>query len=294
MTGLQPPNGINGRDLMPGAIDLRARPPAGEFLQQRMFTSPGAMAAKLRRRGYEIPPSVKQRSLPLFFEEMTRAGVETAVLAARAPNDLIGGTSNESVAELVRAHPDRFLGIGSLRLTPADAEVDLDTCQELGFIGVAVEPGMADPPMHADDPDLYPIYEQIDATGLPVFVTGGDANPDISYAFPAALDRVARDFPNLEVVSVHGGWPFVTETLGVAWRRPNFWVMPDLYWANLPGRDDYTLAANGFLMDRMLFATSYPAVNVEQYVTSLKSAGLSEAAWQAISADNPRRLLGLG
>ena len=171
---------------MSSAIDLRVRPPAGEFLQQRMFSSPRAMAAKLRRRGYEIPASVEQRSLPLFFEEMTRAGVETSVLAARAPNDLIGGTSNESVAELVRTHPDRFLGIGSLRLTPADAEADLDTCQELGFIGVAVEPGMADPPMHADDPDLYPIYEQIDATGLPVFATGGDANPDISYAFPAA------------------------------------------------------------------------------------------------------------
>ena len=108
------------------------------------------------------------------------------------------------------------------------------------------------------------------------------------------LDRVARDFPNLEVVSVHGGWPFVTETLGVAWRRPNFWVMPDLYWANLPGRSDYTLAANGFLKDRMLFGTSYPAVNVEQYVTALKSAGLSEDAWQAISVHNPRRLLGLG
>ena len=278
---------------MPGAIDLRARPPAGEFLQQRMFTSPGAMGARLRQRGYDIPPSFERQSLPLFFDEMTRAGVDTAVLAARASNDLIGGTSNEFVAELVRTHPDRFLGVGSLRLTPGDTEADLVTCRQLEFVGVTVEPGIADPPMHADDPVLYPVYEQIDATGLPVFVSGGDANPDISYAFPAPLDRVARDFPNLQVVSVHGGWPFVTETLGVAWRRPNFWVMPDLYWANLPGRSDYTLAANGFLMDRMLFATSYPAVNVEQYVTALKSAGLSEAAWQATSVHNPRRLLGL-
>ena len=279
---------------MPGAIDLRARPPAGEFLQQRMFTSPGAMAAKLRQRGYDIPPSVEQRSLPLFFDEMTRAGIDTAVLTARAPNNLIGGTSNDFVAELVRTHPDRFLGVGALRLAPGDTETDLSTCRQLGFIGVTIEPGMADPPMHADDPHLYPIYEQINATSLPVFVSGGDANPDISYAFPAALDRVARDFPNLEVISAHGGWPFVTETLGVAWRRPNFWVMPDLYWANLPGTADYTLAANGFLMDRMLFATSYPAVNIEQYVTALKTAGLSEAAWQAITVHNPRRLLGLG
>ena len=44
----------------------------------------------------------------------------------------------------------------------------------------------------------------------------------------------------------------------------------------------------------MPIATPYPAINVEQYVTALKSGGLSEAAWQAISVQNPRRLLGLG
>ena len=258
-----------------------------------MFSSPAAMAAKLRRRGYVTPASLESRSLESFFDEMARAGIRTAVLAARAHNDTVGGTSNQSVAELLRDHPHRFLGVGSLRLAAGAAERDLSTSQTLGFVGVAVEPGIADPPMHADDPSLYPVYEQIDATGLPVFVSGGDANPDISYAFPAALDRVARDFPSLEVVSVHGGWPFVTETLGVAWRRPNFWVMPDLYWGNLPGGSDYTVAANGFLMDRMLFATSYPAVNIEQYVATLRASGLSESAWRAISVDNPRRLLGL-
>ena len=128
--------------------------------------------------------------------------------------------------------------------------------------------------------------------GLPAFITGGDANPDISYASPVALDRMARDFPRLDVVAVHGGWPWVTETLGVAWRRPNVWVMPDLYWANMPGQADYTAAANGYLRDRMLFATSYPAVNIEQYVAALRASNLSVSSWRAISQANPRRLLG--
>ena len=278
--------------MPPGAIDMRARPPGGEFLSQRMFASPDRATAVLRRRGYDLPASIELRSMSAFNEEMATAGIGRAVVFARIDNDTVGGTSNASVARFVRAHGGRFLGVGCVRMAPDDADTDLDECVESGFAGIAVEPGLNDPPLHADDPSLYPIYERIASIELPVFITGGDANPDISYASPLALDRLARDFPRLSVVAVHGGWPWVTETLGVAWRRPNLWVMPDLYWANMPGQADYTAAANGYLRDRMLFATSYPAVNIEQYVTALRTSNLSSSSWRAISQANPRRLLG--
>ena len=278
--------------MLPHAIDMRARPPAGEFLSQRMFASPDRATVVLRRRGYDLPASIEFRSMEAFDEEMATAGIGRATVFARIDNDTVGGTSNRSVARFVDAHPGRFLGVGCVRMTPAEAAADLEECQELGFAGIAVEPGLNDPPLVADDPSLYPIYERIASMGLPAFITGGDANPDISYASPVALDRMARDFPRLNVVAVHGGWPWVTETLGVAWRRPNLWVMPDLYWANMPGQADYTIAANGYLRDRMLFATSYPAVNIEQYVAALRASGLSSRAWTAISQSNPRTLLG--
>ena len=274
------------------AIDLRARPPADEFLSQRMFASPGRATAVLRRRGYDLPASIEFRSLDAFIGEMAASGIGQAVVFARIDNDTVGGTSNDSVARFVTAHSGRFLGVGCVRMTGTDAATDLEECARLGFVGIAVEPGLNDPPLAADDPSLYPIYERIASMGLPAFITGGDANPDISYASPVSLDRMARDFPQLNVVAVHGGWPWVTEMLGVAWRRPNVWVMPDLYWVNMPGQADYTAAANGYLRDRMLFATSYPAVNIEQYVAALRSSDLSGSSWRAISQANPRRLLG--
>ena len=276
------------------AIDMRARPPVGGFLSQRMFSSPRRAATVLERRGYDLPASIEHGSLDDFLGEMESAGIGRAVVFARIENGTVGGTPNESVTSIVTEHPHRFLGVGCIRMTETEAAVDVEDCQERRFVGCTVEPGINDPPLHVDDASLYPTYECIASSGLPVFITGGDANPDISYASPVGLDRVARDFPRLNIVAVHGGWPWVTETLGVAWRRPNLWVMPDLYWANMPGQSDYTAAANGYLRDRMLFGTSYPAVNVEQYVAALRATKLSDASWEAISQLNPRRLLGAG
>lgn len=275
-----------------GAIDLRVRPPTGGFLSQRLYRSIPNAAAVLRRRGYDLPESVETRSLQAFEAELDRAGIAIAAATARIDNEPVGGIPNVAVAEIVTANPDRFIGIGCVRISPDEAAADVDECVGYGFVGITVEPGLNEPPMHADDAALYPVYEAIEAAKLPAFIAGGDANPDISYASPVALDHVARDFPGLVVVAAHGGWPWVTEMLGVAWRRSNLWVLPDLYWAGMPGQADYTIAANGYLRDRMLFGTSYPAVNIEQYVARLLESGLTEQSWVAISQENPRRLLG--
>ena len=162
----------------------------------------------------------------------------------------------------------------------------------LGALAIGLEPGLMDPPLHADAPELNPLYEALEGAGLPVFLTGGDSGPDTSYASPLDLERASARFPRVEFVAVHGGWPYVAEMVAVALRRPNLWVMPDLYWGGFPGHRDYTEAANGILRERMLFASSYPAVNLEQYVTRLREDGLEPAAWRGIAWENPRRLLG--
>jgi predicted TIM-barrel fold metal-dependent hydrolase len=275
-----------------GAIDLRARPPVGPFLELALFDDADGLAVRLRSRGYEPPPSFLAKSIDLFFDEMAAAGIGAVVVGARAPGRL-GGVSNAAAAEVVREHWPRvvgFIGAVSGELDALDDE--LAECQRLGAVGVAVESGLWDPPLHADSTQLWPIYERIQAVDLPVFVTGGDSGPDTSYASPLPLERASAAFPGLEFVAVHGGWPYVREMVAVALRRPNVWVMPDLYAARFPGHGDYVEAANTILRERMLFASSYPAVNVEQFVAALAEDGLLPDAWRAMAMDNPRRLLG--
>jgi predicted TIM-barrel fold metal-dependent hydrolase len=96
-------------------------------------------------------------------------------------------------------------------------------------------------------------------------MTGGNAGPDLSHSNPIQLDRVAADFRRLRIVVSHGNWPWVSEILHIAFRRPNVYVSPDMYLYNMPGMDDYLKAANGFLAERFIFATAYPLVPLQEY-----------------------------
>jgi predicted TIM-barrel fold metal-dependent hydrolase len=64
---------------------------------------------------------------------------------------------------------------------------------------------------------------------------------------------------------VHAGWPFVTQMLGIAFRRANIYVCADLYMLGLPGWRDYVDAANLYLEDRFLFGTAYPFNGLQEY-----------------------------
>ena len=272
-------------------IDMRMRPPVGGFLKLKLFDPKNGLETRLRQRGYEPPASFTERSVDLLFREMAAAAIDAAMVVAR-PAGRLGGVTNVEAAEVVRAHPQRFAGfVGALSIRPAEAEGELAECVELGAVGVALEPAAADPPLFADAQELLPVYELISAAELPVFVTGGDSGPDTSYGSPLHLERVSAAFPRLAFVAVHGGWPYVREMVAVALRRPNVWVMPDMYAARFPGHGEYIEAANGMLRDKMLFGTSYPAVNIEQLVASLHMGGLRAAAWQQMAIENPRRLL---
>ena len=65
-----------------------------------------------------------------------------------------------------------------------------------------------------------------------------------------------------------------------------------MYLANMPGMDDYLKAANGFLMDRFIYATSYPLCPVAGYADWYRTLPLSEAL-ETTMYKNAARILGL-
>lgn len=160
--------------------------------------------------------------------------------------------------------------------------------------GVGIEPGLLPVPMYPNDRRIYPIYEKCEAEGIPLLLMAGGGNgPDAGYSAPMIIDQIAADFPKLTIINTHGGYPWVTEILFVAYRRPNVYICPDMYLFNQPGWQDYVTAANFALQDRFLFGTAYPFIPLEAGVEHFKKLPFKPEVLPKVLYQNAVRALKL-
>lgn len=275
-------------------IDFRIRPPYKAFTSMVMYAAPERRDRFTRQLGLEPSRAAQEQSVDLMLREMDEAGIDMGVVVGRHSGSL-GSVDNETVLGFTQAHPGRFVPVASIDVTDRKRAIgQIDAAIKAGFKAINVEPGAYAEPMYTDDRRLYPIYAHCEDRNVPLIImTGGNAGPDVSYTEPAALDRVLKDFPTLKIVSSHGNWPWVTEILHVAFRRPNLYLSPDMYLVNMPGMDDYVRAANGFLADRFIYASSFPFCPIKGYKDWFMGLPLSPDNRDKVMYRNAANLLGL-
>jgi len=275
-------------------IDCRVRPPLRGYLSMTWYRDTARRDRFMSQLGFRPPASVSGQSITELLKEMAAAGVVRAIMTGRF-SQTFGSVSNEDLIAITKEYPNHFLGVASV--DPTDRTRAIQQIQHAvaaGLKAVTIEPGSYPTPMYADDRRLYPIYAHCDEMSIPVFImNGGNAGPDLSYSSPIPLDRVLAEFPHLKVVVTHGGWPWVNEILHLAFRRPNLFVSPDMYLVNMPGMDDYIRAANGFLADRFLYASSYPLCPVKDYADWFLALPIKPASMEKVVFRNAVELLDL-
>jgi predicted TIM-barrel fold metal-dependent hydrolase len=145
-------------------------------------------------------PAAWQRTLDLLtdteqrLEKMDRAGVEIAVLSlgsngiqdvlepARAA--AVATEVNDALADVVAAHPDRYLGLAALPMLDVDAAVaELDRCvRTLGFKGALVNGYSSDGSLergrYYDDPRYDPLWERFAELKVPFYLHPRNPLPD--------------------------------------------------------------------------------------------------------------------
>jgi hypothetical protein len=241
-----------------------------------------------------------QKSVEVFLQEMDEAGVDKGILVGRQAGHRI--VSNDDIAELRHQYPGRFpitlAGINGIDVPAAVREVER-TISDMGFNGIAVDPGWWIPPRYVDDPRIYPIYEKCAELGGVLYLTCSlMQGPDISYAEPWRIQRVANAFPALQIVVVHGAFPYTSEMIGVMIANAplgNLWVLPDFFQfiPGFPGAQDWVEAANHYLGDRMLYASSYPVRPLKQSLVEFQRFSYKPEVLENLLANNAANLFNI-
>ncbi len=241
-------------------IDLRVRPPYREFLDMPVFSNPQFTTDWANRLSLAPAPSCLEKSMPLFLDELETAGITYSVIAGRQ-GSATAKVPNDDIVSLMEEYPNKFIGAAGIDPTdPTKALAEIERTVVNGpLTAVHMEPGLMKTPLYADDKSIYPIYEYCANHGVPILITASGCNgPDVSYGNPAIFDRICAAFPTATFVVVHGGYPSTTETLFVAFKRPNMYLCPTMFMFNMPGVEDYVQAANTFMQDRFMFGSAYP------------------------------------
>jgi predicted TIM-barrel fold metal-dependent hydrolase len=266
-------------------IDAWIQHPTPAFARDPMFAS-------LRRWGGLTVPD----ELPIAWTigALEAGAVERALVSAwwGPTGPLI---SNDEVAAMVAAHPDRLVGIGSVDLhRPMEAVRELRRCvRSLGFRGVRLLPWLWGLP--PNDRRYYPIYAECIDLGVPFCLQVGHAGP-LRASEPGRpipyLDEVALDFPELTIVGGHIGFPWTLEMISLARKYPNVYIDTSAYRPSRypPELVDY-LRAGG--RRKVLFGSNHPMLSPALCLAEVPRLGLDEEATRSFLHDNAAKVFGL-
>jgi len=231
--------------------------------------------------------------VPATLGAMDEAGVRVALLSAwYGPHGPL--ITNDEVAELVSAHPDRFAGVASVDLTDQVRAVrEVRRCVRHGFVGVRVVPWLWNLP--PNDRRYYPVYVACVEEDVPFCTQIGHTGP-LCPSEPGRpipyLDEVLLDFPELVVVGGHVGYPWMSEVLSLATKYPNFHVDTSAYAVHrLPAELVEFMRGRG--RERVLFGSNYPMLSPAQALKRLPDLGLGPTATELFLAGNARRVFAL-
>lgn len=265
-------------------IDFRCRPPFGNFTRDWIFElddKPGnpGLRSKFSRMGMKLPPSLLKKSMETFFQENEVCGIVHSVVPLRKLPTL----ANDDLVSLLQAWPGLFSGFAGIQPVEDGIPTCLDTIRNFVFngpcTGIYMEPGLDPQPWLVDDERFFPIFEMCQQQDIPICMLYGGVfhrpdTPDYEIYSPSRIERIARTFPRMRIALSHACWPFTAHACAVALNYENVWLSPDGFMIDHPGAQDYVVAANYRLQDKIIFGSLYPSVPtgfaVEKYKALLK------------------------
>lgn len=156
----------------------------------------------------------------------------------------------------------------------------------------------------ASDKRYLPLYKLAEKAGIPVIFHSGSiasSRGKLKYSDPMTLDEVISDFPNVQFVIAHAGFPFTTAAVEVALKNTNVVIdLSGFVRGNLDLYSDEDIEENierpltelwNRFQDpkRLIFGSNWPLSPVRKYADIVKKV-IPEEYWNQVFFENAQKL----
>jgi len=208
---------------------------------------------------------------------------------------------NDEVLAAARDNPDVLIPFGSV--DPHKGKLGVRQARALidaGVRGFKFHPNTQ--AFWPNDPEHFPLYEVIAEAGLiALFHSGttgigagmpGGGGVRLKYSNPMAVDDVAAEFPELDIILAHPSFPWQDEALAIAVHKPNVYI--DLSgWSPKYFPDNLIQYTNTRLRNKMLFGSDYPLISPDRWLSDFEKLPIKDDVRPLVLKENAARLLGL-
>jgi predicted TIM-barrel fold metal-dependent hydrolase len=279
------------------AIDVHVHAERNEDEPQDPVTTEMLEAAARYFGGH--PPQPTAQEVADYYRERNMAAVvfnvdDEAGMGRRR-------LGNDEVLAAARANPDVLIPFGSV--DPHRGKLAVRQARELieqGVRGFKFHPNTQR--FWPNDPEFFPLYRVIAEGGLiALFHSGttgigagmpGGGGVRLKYSNPMAVDDVAAEFPELDIILAHPSFPWQEEALAVAVHKPNVYI--DLSgWSPKYFPEILVQYINTRLRGKMLFGSDYPLITPERWLADFEKLPIRDEVRPEVIKGNAARLLGL-
>jgi uncharacterized protein len=209
---------------------------------------------------------------------------------------------NEEVLRAARENPDVIIPFGSV--DPHRGKLAVRQARELieqGVRGFKFHPNTQR--FWPNDPEFFALYRVIAEAGLiALFHSGttgigagmpGGGGVRLKYSNPMAVDDVAAEFPELNIILAHPSFPWQEEALAIAVHKPNVYI--DLSgWSPKYFPEILVQYINTRLRGKMLFGSDYPLITPERWMADFEKLAIKDEVRPEVLKGNAVKLFGLG
>ena len=279
------------------AIDVHVHPMNPAYVEASLPFMPAAQ--RMFAGKFDARPDSQ------IAEDFRRDDVLALPIAWDAEHGAAGGVyANDTLAELCRTYPDVFLP-GWGMVDPWRGRKGLEEIEHaikhLGLVGIKYQPPVQG--FSPNDRQFYPIWDLLQSLGAPVLIhcgttaigagEPGGLGFKLGHARPIPnIDDVAADFPKLNIIAAHPGWPWTEELIAVALHKRN--VSIDISgWGPkyVPAALKHDMQRR--LQDKVLFGSDYPGWSPGQCCDEWQMEGFKPAIIEKLFHRNAVRILKL-